>query len=109
MPHRKANHRMNTCNKFINGECKFTESSCWYNHEGEYNAEEGHMNTKSQKNMEKSNKISQPSGFWDPPANLAPPSILPSQAAWIKMTTMMKELNQMMMNMKQHSQPFQSL
>jgi hypothetical protein len=109
MPHRKANHKMNACTKFLKNECRFTESKCWYNHEAKNKIEKEKNDTKSPKKMEKANKINEPLGFWEPPANLAPPSLLPSQAAWIKMTTMMRELNQMMVNLKHHNQPFQSL
>ena len=104
MPHRKANHKMNDCSKFNKNECKFNDSSCWYIHNNKNITE-----SKSHVKEDKTAKSNEPSGFWDPPANLAPPSSILSQAAWIKMTTMMKELNQMMTNMRHHSQPFQSL
>ena len=104
MPHRKANHKMNVCSKFTKNECKFNDSSCWYIHNAKNITE-----SKSPVIEDKTTKITESSGSWDPPANLAPPSIIPSQAAWIRMTAMMKELNQMMTNMRHHSKPFQSL
>ena len=32
MEHRKANHKINTCRKFLQNKCIFNASSCWYNH-----------------------------------------------------------------------------
>ena len=109
MPHRKANHKMNKCSKFMKNECKFNDSNCWYRHDAKQKSEKNKMEIQSPVKADKATKATEPSGFWEPPANLAPPSIIPSQAAWMKMTAMMKELNQMMSNMRHHSQPFQSL
>jgi hypothetical protein len=43
MLHRKANHKMNECSKFIKNECKFTDSSCWYMHDKGKNKSEEHI------------------------------------------------------------------
>ena len=102
MFHRKMKHTMFRCIKFSENKCSFTAESCWYNHD-------------SDKSEEQSS--SQQEGFWDPPpapnhpsvfrdvpVNLAPPSPQPTQATWLKMVTMMENLNQMMKNIKETNQ-----
>ena len=104
---------MNTCFRFINNECKFNESSCWYNHNTK-NANK--TTTEEHKNVYFNDKTYQPNDkdstqppvFQNPPANMAPPSMYPNQATWVKMMSMMKDLNQMMTNIKKQNL-FQSL
>ena len=86
--------------------------SCWYKHDvcdviPKKPFQEDYINNRDDKQPAQ-NAPAQSSGFWETPANLAPPSNLPRQATWIRMVTMMTELNQMMKNMKNQS-PFRSL
>ena len=76
--------------------------TCWYNHNigKKQNVPEVH----SDKNSDVSEPASQPTVFWDPPANLAPPSSHPTQATWLKMVSIMDNLNMMMKAMKESSQ-----
>ena len=105
MFHRKNNHSMNKCLKFLNNECIFNSSSCWYNHHD--NSNQNHnVNPSEMSYPETGENISnqagtQPPVFWDPPANLAPPAILPTQATWVKMMSKMNDLNKMMQEMKE--------
>ena len=130
MEHRKANHKMNTCRKFLQNKCIFNASSCWYNH----NNRQGQS---SEKKENESNDVEMTSPvknksytqvFRNAPSNLAPPppqntpppppspqntspptpspqntpplppsphQNSPSQATWVKMVSLMTELNQM--------------
>ena len=48
------------------------------------------------------NKVEpEPSVFCDPPVNLTPPSANPTQATWVKMMSIMNELNKMMKTVKE--------
>ena len=101
MAHRKKHHTMNSCEKFLRNECPFTNEACWFNHTNPIDPtnEDIKKNDIFSKDENLSNKEYQPPVFWERPVNLAPPARMPSQASWIKMVSMMKELNQMMMNM----------
>ena len=105
MFHRKNNHTMNKCLKFSDNNCKFTDESCWYNHSEvpaptRVDSQQGFWDP-----IPPTDQPSvQPSGFRDPPVNLAPPSAQPTQAAWLKMISMMENLNQMMEKMKETNQ-----
>ena len=96
MAHRKKKHTMNTCEKFLKDECKRTQETCWYNHD----KKEPAVNKSSEEDKKKSQETFQPPVFWERPANLAPPATLPNHATWLKMITMMSELNKMMTEMK---------
>ena len=96
MVHRKKKHTMNTCEKFLKNECKRTQETCWYNHENK----EPTINESSEDDKKKSQETFQPPVFWERPANLAPPANLPDHATWLKMITMMTELNKMMSELK---------
>ena len=37
MVHRKNNHTMSSCHKFLENKCRFTAESCWFNHVGNFN------------------------------------------------------------------------
>ena len=138
MFHRKNNHSMENCLKFSQNNCKFNDKSCWYNHGYLKNTtNENVQGMKSPEKMNNSrNQTTHGSVFHKTPANLVPPSSTPmgppmghqpgpplgskvapqtgpqagqpSQATWLRMVTMMKELNMMMMNMK-NVNPFLTL
>ena len=93
---------MNPCHTFLANKCNFTDSSCWYNHNIGKKQDVPEVN--SGKNSDVSKPASQPPFFWDPPANLAPPPTQPTQATWLKMVSMMDNLNMMMKAMKESSQ-----
>ena len=97
MNHRRTNHQMRTCTKFQENNCMFTSESCWYDHG---NTSKQKTETTSSRKTN-SNSSSQPPVFQDPPVNLAPPEQNPSMATWLKMMTMMTELNAMMTMMKE--------
>ena len=102
MHHRKNNHNMDKCLKFMRNNCPFNDASCWYKHETTFDPE----NLVEMKSPDKlknvgGNKSSDTPVFCEAPANLAPPSNQPSQATWLKMTSMLTDLNQMMKKMKE--------
>ena len=100
MAHRKNNHTMNSCEKFLRNECPFTNEACWFNHINPIDpTSEDIKENEISKDENLYNKEYQPPVFWERPANLAPPDRMPSQASWTKMVSMMNELNRMMMNM----------
>ena len=104
----------------------FNNSSCWYSHGN--TESEMHENLAEMQSLDKSQNANKRSQrvpvFRDPLVNLAPPSgpagpqmgppmgpqtgpqlgplsDPPSQATWLIMVSMVKELNMMMMNLKQ--------
>ena len=87
---------MKSCEKLLRNECKRTQDTCWYNHDDKETA----VNKQSEEDKKISLETYQPPVFWERPANLAPPATLPDQATWLKMITMMTELNKMMSEMK---------
>ena len=87
MIHRKNNHTMGPCLRFLANSCIYNSKSCWFNH----NEKPEQIFTERQNTMNNKNKqqegfwelpsdpspppsTAQPSVFRDPPANLAPPS-----------------------------------
>ena len=106
MVHRKKHHKMNTCSKFIRNECMFTREACWYDHtdQNKFENVSPNMEHPEANKRPQSEEASQPPVFWERPANLIPPSINPSQATWVKMMSMMTDLNQMMTQIKNQNQ-----
>ena len=111
MMHRKETHRPIQCLRFLKNMCYYTSEKCWYEHRGEvkeHNPENlVEMNEAAQTEEEPAPKLPV---FRLPPGNLAPPATPTTttpkmtQATWIKMTSMMSELRQMMENLKQFQQ-----
>ena len=96
MFHRKKNHNMNNCSNFLENKCRFTNNSCWYEHPHNDNPRiPPKVNPTHNPDIVNEQTASKPSVFQDPPANLAPPSPQPTQAAWLKMVSMMNNLNQL--------------
>ena len=112
MVHRKIIHGTNKCQKFLKMTCNFTAEKCWYAHED--------INTRNMKDpidtVEESEETSENEPvkdseethenelvFQDVPVNLVPPSgqQIINQATWIKITSMMTELKQMMSQISQ--------
>ena len=102
MFHRKNKHTMNPCLKYVADTDKFTDTNCWYNHgiSKKQKAPEDNID----KNLNASKASSQPLVFWDLPVNLETPSSQPTQATWLKMISMMDNLNKMRREMKESSQ-----
>ena len=103
MAHRKKYHTMNLCSKYVRNECLLTKEACWYSHGDTNKSERSNETHPEEKDINPSNGTSQPPVFWERPANLVPP-IIPNQATWVKMMSMMTELNQMMNKMKNLNQ-----
>ena len=102
MFHRKNEHTMNQCLKYLANTCKFTDTGCWYNHSIVKKKKDPEDNSENNLNVSKTS--SQPPVFWNPPTNLEPPSAKPTQATWLKMILMMDNLNKMMKEMRESSQ-----
>ena len=121
MFHRKNKHSMNKCLKFLKNNCMFNDNSCWYDHATAQN--KTHEYFAKMKSPDKGENVNERSEripvFWDPRVNMDPPSGPPmgpppgpkgtpldplsgppSQATWLRMISMVKELNMMMMNLK---------
>ena len=97
---------MQRCIKFSKDDCKYNDSNCWYNHEvtNENNDQNLRETETPDKTENTSENHSENPVFCEPPVNLAPPS----QAAWLKMVMMIKELNTMMGMMKK-TNPFMTI
>ena len=111
MFHRKAHHNINKCIKFTENNCKFTDESCWYT----YNEQHNMMNKENEQQethdegfwdppSSREEPTEQPSVFRVPPPNPAPPLSQPTQANWLKMVSMMNDLNKMMREIKEANQ-----
>ena len=101
MNHRKTAHDMSECRRHIENNCRFTASSCWYNHGGNNKTPTADMKSPGKPNESQQSSSAQ-SGFWETPANLAPPSTPTiTQAAWIKMMKMMNEMKNLMSMIKE--------
>ena len=100
MVHRKTLHSTNKCQKFLKNICKFTNEKCWYSHETKHDDKKEPDETTIKEPTIHSENMSD---FCVAPDNLAPPSNKTqlSQATWIKMTSMMTELKQMMERLEQ--------
>ena len=100
MVHRKTHHSTNKCQKFLKDICNFTSEKCWYSHEtkSDDDKEPGETITKEQTILPENMSV-----FRVAPDNLAPPSNQTqlSQATWIKLTSMMTDLKQMMEKLEQ--------
>ena len=98
MFHRKKEHTVNQCLKYSENKCKYTNDGCWYNH----------TRPSTQKDQQsvgwKPTTPVQPSVFQVPPANLAPPSPQPTQAMWLRMISMINDLNVMMKQLQANNQ-----
>ena len=94
MGHRRNNHTMRTCDRFLRNECKY--KFCWFPHDKKVPS----INTESKEDKKESNEAFQPPVFWERTENLAPPATIPNQATWLKMVSMMAELNKMMTEIK---------
>ena len=110
MFHRKRQHTMSSCRKFTENSCPFTDEACWFNHnEPTPETNKNNQTTSKQQGFWEpppaaDQPDAQPSVFRDPPVNLAPPSPQPTQAAWLKMVSMMNNMKAMMKNLQKTNQ-----
>ena len=96
MKHRKTVHQVPLCKEFQKGSCGFSGEDCYYSHEK-------NAHGRPALNVERSSTQNRtpPQGFCPPPTNPAPPLSTPqgpSQAEWLRMKDMLRQLNQMVAN-----------
>ena len=104
MIHRKTQHKSIQCLKFSKNECKFASDKCWYNHKDIKTTKESPNEVLSPMETSDDEQVVKLPVFQQASANLAPPwnqtTPAPTQATWIKMMSMMTDLNRMMQSMK---------
>ena len=89
MKHRKSVHIVPMCRDFLKQNCVFSSEDCYHSHSNP-------SQHSPVKRATKQTNEPQPSGFWEYPKNMAPPSQGPTQTEWTQMKTMMNQLNLMM-------------
>ena len=112
MFHRKNKHTVSNCLKYLSKRCIFNNDSCWFNHPDE-SLDKTDVTKNTQGPWQSPSffppsqayqSTAQSSVFQEAPTNLAPPSVQPTQATWLQMLEMMRNLKQMMEQIKQTSQ-----
>ena len=92
MKHRKAIHKVPICKDFLKKSCEFSSDDCYFTH-----TNGAQTNTAQEKTQGFILAPPPAQGFWETPANLAPPvqGKGPTQSELIQIKNMLLQLNQM--------------